>query len=181
MLAGARPKLIMSASESSSLPTGDEISSKRAKKPSRKSNTAATSTHQKASSKSLMQRAKITAAQPESRLQRVRIFGKVNSLSFIRSSDLASADRSRNERPRLAGRVSPLTGSFRTEVPQGEYAKIEIKFQYPIRLAAPDAATRPVPPKSKGPAGADPSQRLLFHEAGGRRNVWQSGENALSL
>lgn len=62
---------------------------------------------------------------------------------------LASADRSRNGGAKLAEQTAQLADSFRTEVPQGEYAKIEIKFQNPIRFAAPNAAGRPVLPKSE--------------------------------
>ena len=72
--AGARPKLIRSASESSCLPISEYAPSARAEKPSKKSKnsemTRVTSTAEK-----FPRTAKTTPAQPESRLHRVSRFG----------------------------------------------------------------------------------------------------------
>ena len=74
MVAGATPKVTSSASESSSLPIGDETCSKRALMPSKKSKTAPMIIHNSAIS-GFPPKANDVAMQPEMRLQQVIVFG----------------------------------------------------------------------------------------------------------
>lgn len=74
MVAGATPKVTSSASESSSLPIGDETCSRRALMPSKKSNTAPMIIHNNAIF-GFPPKANDVAMQPETRLQQVIVFG----------------------------------------------------------------------------------------------------------
>ena len=75
MAEGARPKVISSASESSSLPMGEDTLSRRAVNPSKKSNTAPIIINRKAM-RGLASKANFTAMQPEMRLQQVMPLGR---------------------------------------------------------------------------------------------------------
>lgn len=89
--AGTIPKLIKSAKESSSLPIGEYALSNLAKKPSRKSNIAATKTRYTAQISSPL-KAKITAITPQRRFSEVIVLGMeffsfiLYRLSFLRIS-----------------------------------------------------------------------------------------------
>ena len=74
MAEGARPKVMQSASESSSLPMGELTLSSRALMPSKKSNTAPTIIMMSARLKLLL-KANHVAMQPEMRLQQVMALG----------------------------------------------------------------------------------------------------------
>ncbi len=74
MVDGATPKVTQSASESNSLPMGDDTFRKRADMPSKKSNVAPTSMHIKAILASPV-KTKQVAMQPEMRLLHVSALG----------------------------------------------------------------------------------------------------------
>ena len=81
MAEGAKPKVMSSAKESSSLPIGDDTLSKRADMPSKKSNTAPTIIHNRAMRIS-PRKALYVAIQPEIRLQHVIEFGIFLTIIF---------------------------------------------------------------------------------------------------
>ena len=81
--AGAAPKLIMSASESSCTPISEYCPKSRADAPSRKSNAADAVNSQKHSSRGRPSAASITAIVPQMRLQSVRMLGTVNNFIFM--------------------------------------------------------------------------------------------------
>lgn len=71
---GATPKVMTSASESSSLPMGDDTCRSRAAIPSKKSNMAPMTIHSNDHS-NMPRNAKCVAMQPEMRLQQVMLLG----------------------------------------------------------------------------------------------------------
>lgn len=81
MVDGATPKVMSSASESNSLPMGEETPSKRALMPSKKSNTAPIMIHVSAQ-RGEPPKAQAVAMQPETRLLQVRVLGMCFVIEF---------------------------------------------------------------------------------------------------
>lgn len=80
--AGATPNVTSSASESSSLPIGEETPNKRALIPSKKSNTAPMTIKRNAILAE-PERAKVVAIHPDTKLQQVNVFGIILVIQLL--------------------------------------------------------------------------------------------------